>query len=137
MRNHNKFNPFDDGINMGILLSFRSPPSDSSNIIYNPLSDFSLIYSIGRSFMRSPHSDVWELPKTGRELFYAHIYFTLGNCALPVLVIPIHPNADCAGKNVLLTIYLPPLWFIFFSNKKKNNILLAKNINQRVGNNEL
>ena len=61
-------------------------------------------HSIGHSFLRSPHLNVWELPKQGAN-FLTHTEFlpSIGNRALPVLVILIHPNADYAGKNILLT----------------------------------
>ena len=56
------------------------------------------------SFLRSPHSDVSELPKQDAN-FLTHTYFlpSIGNRAFPVLVILIHPKADYAGMNILLS----------------------------------
>ena len=60
--------------------------------------------SIGYSFLRSPHSDVWELPKQDASfLTHADFLSSIGKRAFPVLVILIHPNADYAGKNILLS----------------------------------
>ena len=59
-----------------------------------------------RSFMRSPHTDVRELPKQDANVL-THTDFlpSIRKRAQPVLVILIHPNADYAGKNVLLTLF--------------------------------
>ena len=56
-----------------------------------------------------------EITKPGRALFVAPRFFTRERHACHVLVILVHPKADYAGKNVLLSyIYRIFIYFLIF-----------------------